>query len=307
MFRYVQHRLLVAIPTIVLISVIVFLLLYLIPGDPASIYIGENQATPERMAEIRHVMGLDRPLYVQYGDFAWNALQGDLGTSLQTDRPVTTEIRDRLPNTFKLAAAAMVIASILGITLGLISALNRNTWIDTCSMVFALLGVSIPVFWLAILFIMLFAVRLQWLPATSPPGLKGLILPAFSLALLSAGTLARLVRSSMLEVLQQEYLVTARAKGLRGRSVILSHALKNALIPIITVMGLQFGALLSGTVITETVFARPGLGKLVVTSIQNKDFPVVQGTVLVIAVVYIGMNLLVDLSYAIINPRIRYE
>jgi ABC-type dipeptide/oligopeptide/nickel transport system permease component len=174
-------------------------------------------------------------------------------------------------------------------------------------MVVALLGVSIPIFWLALLLIMVFAVRLQWLPATSPPGIKGLVLPAISLALLSSGILARLVRSSMLEVLQQDYLTTARAKGLQARVIVFRHAMKNALIPIITVMGLQFGGLLSGTVITESVFARPGLGKLVVDSIQNKDMPVVQGTVLMLAVIYILMNLIVDISYALIDPRIRYQ
>jgi peptide/nickel transport system permease protein len=307
MFRYLQRRLLLAVPTILLTSVIVFLMLHMVPGDPASIYVGENVATPERLAEIREVMGLNRPLYVQYGDFLWGAMRGDLGRSLRTNRPVTEEIRTRLPNTIRLAVTAMVIATILGTALGLLSALKRNTWVDTASMVFALLGVSVPIFWLALLLIMMFSVRLQWLPATSPPGIKGLILPAFSLALLSSGILARLVRSSMLEVLQQDYLTTARAKGLRSRVVISRHAMKNAMIPIITVMGLQFGGLLSGTVITESVFARPGLGKLVVDSIQAKDLPVVQGTVLILAAIYIVMNLLVDLSYALIDPRIRYQ
>lgn len=305
MSRYLQQRLALAVPTILLTSVVVFLMLHLIPGDPASIYVGENQATPERLEEIRHAMGLDRPLYVQYMDYVWGALRGDLGRSLQTNQPVTSEIRARLPNTVKLALTAMAIAMVVGVGLGLLAALKHNSWLDTLSMSVALLGVSMPIFWLALLLIMFFSVRLQWLPATSQPGLKGLILPAVSLALLSAATLARLVRSSMLEVLSQDYLITARAKGLPARTVALRHGLRNALIPIITVMGLQFGALLSGAVITETIFARPGLGKLVVDSIQNKDFPMVQGTILVLATVYIVMNLLVDLSYALIDPRIR--
>lgn len=304
---YLRTRLLLAVPTVVLTSAIVFMMLFLIPGDPASIYIGEQTATPQRLAEIRHVMGLDRPLYVQYGDFAWKALHGDLGRSLQTNRPVTAEVATRFPNTLALALAAMALAAVLGFGLGLVSALKRNSVLDTLSMMVALFGVSVPVFWLALLLIMLFAVRLEWLPATSQSGLRDLVLPTVSLALLSAATLARLVRSSMLEVLRLDYLTTARAKGLRGVAVVFRHALPNAVIPVITAMGLQFGSLLSGAVITETVFARPGLGKLVVDSIQNKDLPTVQGVVLVLALIYIGMNLLVDISYAFIDPRIRFE
>ena len=307
MFKYVQRRLILAVPTILLTSIVVFLMLFLIPGDPASIYIGDNTATPERLAQIRHQMGLDKPLYVQYGEFVWNALHGDLGRSLQTNQPVTSEIMSRLPNTIELAVAAMILGTIFGVAMGLISGLKQNSIIDTLSMIVALFGISIPVFWLALLLIMLFAVRLQWFPATSQPGLRGLVLPAVSLALLSAATLARIVRGSILEVLRQEYLTTARAKGISYAAVVFRHALPNAIIPVITVMGLQFGSLLSGAVITETVFARPGLGKLVVDSIQNKDLPVVQGVILVLAVIYIMMNLLVDLSYAVIDPRIRYD
>lgn len=307
MGRYLRQRLLLSIPVIILTSFVVFLMLFLIPGDPASIYVGENQATPERLAEIRRQMGLDRPFFVQYGDFLWNAVRGDLGRSLQTNRPVTEEIADRLPNTIQLAVAAMAIAIVIGMGLGLVAGLNRGRWLDSLSMVFALLGVSVPIFWLGLLLIMLFAVRLGWFPATSQPGLQGLVLPAVSLALLSAATLARLFRSSVLEVMQQEFLTTARAKGLRWNAVVRRHALRNALIPVMTVIGVQFGALLSGAVITETIFARPGLGKLVVDSIQNKDIPMVQGVILVLATIYILINLLVDLSYAIIDPRIRYQ
>jgi len=307
MTRYIQKRVLLAIPTILLTSVVVFLMLYLIPGDPASIYVGESQATPERIAQIRHSLGFDRPLYVQYGDFLWKAVHGNLGRSVQTNRPVTQEVLDRLPNTIQLAVAAMILAILSGVSLGIISGLKQNSWIDTLAMLGALTGVSIPVFWLGLLLIMFFAVRLHWFPATSQPGLRGLVLPAISLALLSTATLARLVRSSIIEVLHLEFLQTTRAKGLRERTVVLRHALPNALIPVITVIGLQFGSLLSGAVITETVFARPGLGKLVVDSIQNKDFPVVQGVILVLAMIYVFVNLLVDLSYAIIDPRIRLQ
>lgn len=304
---YFRRRLVLILPTVLFTSLVVFLMLYLIPGDPASIYVGENQATPERLAEIRHVMGLDRPWYIRFGDFLWNGIQGDLGRSLQTGRPVTQEIMDRLPKTAELAFAAMATAIVFGVILGVVAALNRNSWIDTASTVISLIGVSVPVFWLGLLLIMVFAVRYQWFPVTSPPGFQGLVLPTVSLALLSTATLARLVRSSMLEVLHREYLTTARAKGLKSRSVIVGHALRNALIPVITVMGLEFGSLLSGAVITETIFARPGLGKLVVDSIQNKDIPVVQGVILVIAVTYIVINLLVDLLYMLIDPRIRFQ
>ena len=307
MSKYIRKRVALAIPTVLLTSLVVFLMLFLTPGDPASIYVGEQTATPERLADIRRVMGLDRPLHVQYGDFLWRALRGDLGRSLQTNRPVLDEILSRLPNTIELAAAAMALAVGLGFALGLVSALRQNTVVDTLAMLVALFGVSVPVFWLALLLIMLFAVQLQWLPATSGPGFRGLILPAVSLALLSAATLARLVRSCVLEVLRLDYLTTARAKGLGAAVVVLRHALPNALIPVITAMGLQFGALLSGAVITETIFARPGLGKLVVDSIQSKDLPTVQGVVLVLACIYVVMNLLVDLSYALVDPRIRFE
>ena len=307
MSRYIQKRVLLVLPTVLLTSLVVFLMLYLIPGDPASIYLGENKATPERIAQIRHSLGLDRPLYVQYGDFLWKALRGDLGRSVQTNRPVAQEIGDRLPKTLQLAVAAMLLATVFGVTLGVVCGLKQNTWIDTVAMLFALVGVSMPVFWLGLLLIMFFAVRLGWLPATSNDGVRGLILPAVSLALLSTATLARLVRSSIIEVLHQEFLTTTRAKGLHERVVVLRHALPNALIPVITVIGLQFGSLLSGAVITETVFARPGLGKLVVDSIQNKDFPVVQGVILVLASTYVIINLLVDLSYAVIDPRVRLQ
>jgi peptide/nickel transport system permease protein len=307
MARYVRTRLVLAVPTILLTSLVVFLMLFLIPGDPASIYVGEQTATPERLAEIRRVMGLDRPLHVQYADFLWRALHGDLGRSLQTNRPVLDEILGRLPSTIALAGTAMALAVLLGLGLGLASGLRHNSIVDTLAMLIALFGVSVPVFWLALLLIMLFAVQLQWLPATSGPGFRGLVLPAVSLALLSAASLSRLVRASILDVLRLDYLTTARAKGLAARVVVLRHALPNAILPVITAMGLQFGALLSGAVITETIFARPGLGKLVVDSIQSKDLPTVQGVILVLAGIYVLMNLLVDLSYGLIDPRIRFE
>lgn len=307
MARYVQQRLLLMIPTILLTSLVVFLMLHLIPGDPASIYLGENQATPERLEQIREQLGLNRPLYVQFGDFLLRAARGDLGRSVQTNRPVIQEIGDRLPNTVTLAVSAMVLAVLLGITLGVLAGLHQNSWLDTALMLVALAGVSIPVFWLGLLLILLFAVQLGWLPATGEGGWRGLILPTVALAALSTATLARLVRASIIEVLSQDYVRTSRAKGLRQVAIVIRHALPNALIPVVTVIGLQFGNLLSGAVITESVFARVGLGKLVVDSINNKDFPTVQGVILVLATIYVVVNLIVDLSYAVIDPRIRLQ
>ncbi len=307
MTRYIQQRVLLMLPTILLTTLVVFLMLQLIPGDPASIYLGENQATPERLEQIREQLGLNRPLYVQYGDFVLRAARGDLGRSVQTNRPVIQEITDRLPNTIILAVSSMALAIIFGISLGVLAGLNQNSWLDTILTLAALAGVSIPVFWLGLLLILLFAVQLGWLPATGQGGLNSLILPAVTLAALSTATLARLVRASMIEVLNQDYLQTSRAKGLQQVAIVLRHALPNALIPVVTVIGLQFGNLLSGAVITETVFARSGLGKLVVDSIQNKDLPTVQGVILVLATIYVVVNFVVDLSYGVIDPRIRLQ
>lgn len=305
MIGFIQRRLLLAIPTVFAVSIAVFLMLHLIPGDPASIYLGENLATPERLERIRHEMGLDRPLHVQYLDFVGRALQGDLGRSLQNDRPVALDIAERLPRTAELAAAAFLVSVVFGVSLGILSALRHNTWVDTLAMLVALVGVSMPIFWLGLLAILVFSIQLGWFPVTGQQGIASLVLPAAVLGIVSSATLARLVRSSMLEVLRQEYVTTARSKGLARRVVIWRHAFKNALIPVVTVLGLEVGSLLSGAVITETVFARPGIGKLVVDSIQSKDFTVVQGTILLIAVTYVLVNLIVDVSYAFLDPRIR--
>jgi peptide/nickel transport system permease protein len=301
----IQRRLLLAVPTVFAVSAAVFLMLHLIPGDPASIYLGDNLATPERLESIRHQMGLDRPIHIQYLDFLGRALQGDLGRSLQTGRPVALELSERLPRTAELAGAAFIVSAAFGISLGILSALRHNTWVDTFGMLVALAGVSMPIFWLGLLAILVFSIQLSWFPVTGQHGLASLVLPAMVLGIVSSATLARLVRSSMLEVLRHEYVTTARAKGLRERIVVRRHALKNALIPVVTVLGLEVGSLLSGAVITETVFARPGIGKLIVDSIQSKDFTVVQGGVLFVAVVYVVVNLAVDVSYGFLDPRIR--
>lgn len=307
MLRYIGNRLIAAVPTVLLVTVLVFLILHLIPGDPAEIFLGENRSTPELLAQVRADMGLDRPLHVQYLSYMGGALRGDFGRSLNNNRPVLGEILGRLPATLELTLAAMAIGTVLGMSLGIISALGHNTWVDTAAMALALLGVSMPIFWMSLLLIFFFSVRLNWFPAIGQGGIERLVLPAFALGLLSSSTLARLVRSSMLEVLSQDYVRTARAKGLRDRTVVLRHALKNALIPTITVLGLQFGQLIGGAVITETIFARRGLGRLYVDSILNKDFTMVQAMTLFLALAYVLINLAVDVAYAAVDPRISYE
>jgi ABC-type dipeptide/oligopeptide/nickel transport system permease component len=237
----------------------------------------------------------------------WHAVRGDLGVSLFNNQPVLGQILEALPATLELSLAALVISTVLGVVLGILAALKHNTWIDSLSMGVALIGVSMPVFWLGLLLIFFFSVRLRWFPPMGQGGLDRLVLPALALGLLSSATLARLVRSSMLEVLNQDYVRTARAKGLRERFVIIRHALRNALIPAVTVLGLEFGRLLSGAVLTETIFARVGLGRMYVESILNKDITMVQGLTLMLAVSIMFSNLLVDLSYAVLDPRIRYE
>ncbi|MGD9148334.1 MAG: ABC transporter permease [Anaerolineae bacterium] len=307
MTRYAAQRLLVTIPTILAVTLLVFLMLQLVPGDPAEIFLGEKQSSPELLEQVRHDMGLDRPLYEQYLSYMADLVRGDLGVSLFNNQPVTQQILDALPYTLELALTALLISTVLGVTLGVVSALKHNTWVDSLSMGFALVGVSMPVFWFGLMLIFFFSVRLQWFPPMGQGGLDRLVLPALALGLLSSATLARLVRSSMLEVMNEDYIRTARAKGLRERSLIIRHALRNALIPAITVLGLQFGGLLSGAVLTETIFARVGLGRMYVESILNKDITMVQGLTLIIAIAIMVTNILVDLSYARLDPRIRYE
>lgn len=307
MLPFLVKRLLLAVPTLLAISVLVFIMLHLVPGDPAVIFFGDRPVTPERLEAVRHQMGLDRPLVVQYLDFVRGIARGNLGRSIHNETPVLEEVASRIPSSAQLAAAAFLVASALGLGLGLVSALRRSTWIDAAAMLVALGGVSMPIFWLAAMLIFVFSLKLGWFPATGFGGWNRLVLPALALGFISSATLARLVRSSLLEVIVQPYVTTARSKGLHEAAVIRVHVLKNALIAVVTVMGLQLGTLLSGAVITETVFARPGVGKLLVDSILSKDLPLVQGTVLFVALVYIAVNLLVDLLYAHLDPRIRFE
>jgi ABC-type dipeptide/oligopeptide/nickel transport system permease component len=307
MFTYISQRLIQAVPVLVGISVLSFLMLHLIPGDPVQIFAGDKPLTPERAVELRHQYGLDRPLLVQYLDYASHAVRGDLGVGLRSQRPVLDSILQALPGTAQLTLAALAMAALLGSTLGILAAVTHGTWLDTAIMAIAMLGISTPVFYSSLLLILFFSFTLVWLPATGQGGLERLIMPATALGLSSSAVLARLVRSSMLEVLRQEYVVTARAKGLAPPMVVVRHALKNALIPAVTMLGLQLGALLGGAVVTETIFSRPGLGRLAVEAILGRDFPLVQGTILFAASTYVLVNLAVDISYAVIDPRIRYK
>jgi ABC-type dipeptide/oligopeptide/nickel transport system permease component len=276
-----------------------------VPGDPVKIMLAEFVTTPEQIAQMRAQLHLDEPVLKQYGRFVGNALRGDLGISIRSRRPVAAEITENIGSTGQLALASMLVAIGLGVPLGLLAALGRNSWLDVAAMVVALLGVAMPSFWLGLLLIFVFSLHLGWLPATGGGDLLHLIMPSVALGMIAAAIIARLTRSSMLEVLGQDYVRTARAKGLGGWSVIVRHALRNALIPVVTVFGLQFGNLLAGAVIVETVFSRPGLGRLIVGGILAKDFPLVQGTVLFVAATYVLINVVVDVAYAYVDPRIR--
>ena len=305
MLTWILRRILAVVPVLFGVTLAVFSMLFLVPGDPVKMMLAEFVTNPDQVAQMRAQLHLDEPIPKQYGRFVTNAVRGDLGTSIRSRRPVTIEIGENLGSTAQLALAAMVVAIGLGIPLGLLAALSRNSWLDVASMGTALLGVSMPSFWHGLLLIFVFSLHLAWFPATGGGDLQHLILPAITLGMIAAAIIARLTRSSMLEVLGQDYVRTARAKGLGGFAVVVRHALKNALIPIITIFGLQFGNLLAGAVIVETVFSRPGLGRLIVGGILNKDFPLVQGVVLFVATIYVVINVLVDVAYAYADPRIR--
>jgi peptide/nickel transport system permease protein len=305
MQQYILRRIGQAIIVALGVSVVVFALLHL-SGDPVLLMV-PTEAPPEMVEITRRELGLDRPLYVQFARYIGSTVQGDLGISLRTNRPVMGLIMERLPGTIELTTAAMIIAVVLAIPAGIVSAVKRGTMIDQVTMLGALAGMAIPIFWLALLLIWLFAVQLRWLPVYGHGTVWHLILPAVSLSTIVLGRLARLVRSSMLEVLSQDYIRTARAKGLHEFGVLSRHALKNAAIPIVTLLGLQFAQLLGGAVVTETIFAWPGVGRLAIEAIFNRDFPVVQGVVLMVSLIFVGVNLLVDVSYAVLNPRIRWS
>jgi ABC-type dipeptide/oligopeptide/nickel transport system permease component len=306
MWRYVAKRLLIAIPTILVVSLIVFLILHLAPGDPARLIAGE-EATAEQVEAIRRELGLDRPLYEQYFTFLGRMLRGDFGKSTLTKRPVLEEIAPRWINTIKLAMASTIVCVAIGLLAGIIASTHPHTVFDNLSMFGALIGVSTPIFWLGLILILIFSVMLNWLPAGGTGGLEHLILPAITLGAATSAVVARMTRTSMLEIIEQDFVRTLKAYGLGHRSVVYKHVLRNALIPIVTVIGLQFGYVLGGAVLTETVFAWPGIGRLIVSSIFARDYPVVQGGIMLVAVTFIFVNLGVDLLYAVIDPRIRYR
>ena len=294
-------------PVVVGVSVVVFSIVHLLPGDPVLAILSGANATPEQESELREQLRLDDPLPVQYVRFITRAVAGDFGRSIFTRRPVIEEIAAQLPSTLELAATAIVIAIVVGLALGLLAAVWHNTWIDRTAMLVALGGVSMPSFWLGLLLIFVFSLQLGWLPATGQGGVSRLLLPAATIGLNYSAVIARLVRSSLLEVLGNGYISTARAKGLSEWGVTLKHALGNALIPVTTIIGVQLGNLLAGTIIVETVFSRRGMGRLAVTAVLDKDYPLIQGVVLVSALGYVLTNLLVDLSYAALDPRIRHR
>ncbi len=304
---FVLQRMVALVPLLLGVSLLVFLMTQLVPGDPVMMMLGEySVASAEDIEKLRTQLGFNDPLHVQYGRYLSGLLQGDLGDSMRSRKPVAKLILQRLPRTLELTASALLFAILFGTVMGVVAALNHNSWLDYVTVTIALLGVSIPGFWLALLLILVFSVTLGWLPVLSDPGLRGLILPALALGLWAGGTIARLVRSGMLEVIRQDYIRTAQAKGLADRSVVYQHALRNALLPVITVVGLQFGQILAGTVIIEAVFSRPGLGLMLVNAIIAKDFPLVQGIVMFVAAAYIIVNSLVEILYVWVDPRIRY-
>ncbi len=306
MGRYIVYRLVLTFLVLIGVSIFVFLMIRLVPGDPAEL-LADQWATKEDIELLRKNWGLDKPIMVQYLVFMNNLLHGNLGNSVTSNMPVTNEIAARFPNTIKLAVTGTVIAVIIGSFAGIVSAAKPYSAFDNISMVLALVGVSTPAFWLGLMLILLFAVKLDWLPSTGAATIKHLILPSITLGLLTAGVIARQTRSSMLETLQQDYIATARAKGLKETAIIYRHALKNALIPVVTIVGLQFGHLLGGAVLVESVFSWPGMGRLLVDSIFTRDYPIIQGVVLIFATTFSLVNLGVDLLYGYIDPRIKYE
>jgi peptide/nickel transport system permease protein len=302
---YVARRLLHLVPVLLGISFLVFLLVHLVPGDPVRVML-QDVGSPEQVERLRHQLGLDRPLAIQYVSFLARAVRGDFGRSIHTRRPVATEIRFRIPYTVRMAVAATLVAVGVGIVLGSIAAMHHQSVLDYGTMVVALAGVSLPSFWFGLVLILIFSLHLRWLPPTGADSLLHLVLPAITLGSGAAAIIARLTRSSMLEVLRQDYIRTARAKGVPDRRMVYRHALKNAMIPVVSIVGLQFASLLGGAVIVETVFGWPGIGRLAVDAIFNRDIPVIQAVVLVAAAIFVLVNLLVDLLYGWLDPRIRY-
>jgi peptide/nickel transport system permease protein len=306
MLRYLLRRLVLTIPVLLGVATLVFALIHLVPGDPAQSMLGEG-ASAEEVTQLRHALGLDKPLLEQYWSFMSGLARGDLGSSFRYGTPVAREIKDRLFRTFQLAVAAMLVAVLIAIPLGILAAVFRGTAIDHAAMTLALVGISMPNFWLGPLLAILFAVYLGWLPVSGTGGLSHLVLPAVTLGAALAAILARMTRASVLEELRELYVLAARARGASRTRAVVRHAFRNSLIPVVTIIGLQFGAVLTGTIITETIFAWPGVGRLLIQAINFRDYPLVQGCILFISFTYVMMNLLTDITYGFLDPRIRYD
>lgn len=334
MVKYIIKRLLLLVPVLIGVSILVFFIMHLLPSDPAATILGEHATTSE-IAKLRESLGLNKPIIVQYWDFLCGLFKGNLGNSLFTKTPVLDELRARFPATFELALSSIVLAAVFGILMGIIAAIKQNSILDYLSMIISLLGVSMPIFWLGLILILVFGVQLHWLPVSGritiglePDKITGfylldsllkgnmeafksslmhLILPSIALASYSTAIIARMTRSTMLEVIRQDYVRTARSKGLSEKSVIFGHALKNAMIPVVTVIGLQFGSLLGGAVLTETIFSWPGVGSYLIDAVLKLDYPIVQGAVMMVATTFVLINLIVDIIYAFIDPRIKYS
>jgi ABC-type dipeptide/oligopeptide/nickel transport system permease component len=304
--RYLLRRLVLTVPVLLGVATLVFALIHLVPGDPAQSMLGES-ASPKDIEALRKSLGLDQPLVTQYRAFLGGVARGQLGTSFRFGTPVTEEIRKRLPDTALLAVSAMVVAIVVAIPLGIVAAVFRGRFLDHAAMTLALAGISMPSFWLGPLLAILFAVRLGWLPVSGSGSAAHLVLPAVTLGTALAAILARMTRSSVIEELRELYVMAARARGLSQARAVLRHAFRNSLIPVVTIIGLQFGAVLTGTIITETIFGWPGVGRLLIQAINTRDYPLVQGCILFISVTYVAMNLITDLTYGFLDPRIRFE
>ncbi|MDY2627301.1 MAG: ABC transporter permease subunit [Lachnospiraceae bacterium] len=304
MFRYIVKRIIGVIPTLILVVTFVFLFVRMIPGDPARLVAGE-QATQEDVEIIREELGLNESLPTQYVNYVTGLFKGDLGTSLRTKRPVLTEVSNRYANTVRLTLLSLAWSSVVGILLGVWSGRHRSKWQDYTGMTLAVSGISLPTFWIGFMLIIVFSVNLKWFPTTGADGFKNLVLPAFTLGTSVAAVVARFTRSSMIEVLKEDYIRTARAKGLKEKAIVWGHAFRNSMISVVTVIGLQFGYLLGGSVVTESVFAFPGLGSLLIESVNYRDYPAIQSLILIFSLHFIVINLLVDILYAVLNPEIQ--
>jgi peptide/nickel transport system permease protein len=304
MTRYLSGRILAIVPILLGISLLTFGMIHLIPGDPVTVMLGESGGSPEAAAQLRHELGLDKPLVDQYGAFLAHAVTGNLGVSVRSGRPVKNVIAEQLPSTLELAATSLAFAVVVGIGLGMLAAYFHGTWIDNVATVTATLGVSVPIFWLGLLVVLLFSVVLGWVPVVGT-GPTQLILPTVTLGFALSAVIARLTRSTLLDVLGQDYIRTARAKGLSEGLVVMKHALRNALLPVLNIVGIQFGTLITGAVVVEAVFARQGIGEILVTAVKGRDLPLVQGIVLLVAVTFVVVNLCVDILSMLIDPRVQ--